>query len=666
MKISLNWLTDYVDVSMPATELAARLMEIGLPCEEIIETAADVVLDVEITSNRPDCLGHLGIAREVAAATGAEFRPPKRPEPPTTGKVADLAAVDVRAPDLCPRYTARVIRGVKIGASPAWLVERLEAMDLRSVNNVVDATNYVLMEYSQPLHAFDHDKLAGGRIVVRRATGGELITSIDGTRCELSENMLVIADAEKPVAVAGIMGGVDTEVTGDTVNVLIESAQFDPLSIRRTSRRLQLASESNYRFERGVDPVGVDAASLRACELILKLAGGKLAAGVVDVWAAPYEAPRVSLRPGRTDELLGVSIPADRQFKILDNLGLSPAKDGERIVCTIPSHRADLRREADLIEEVARMAGYDEIPVAQTITHPVSVEQLPQRVRRELGEAMAACGFDEAMTFTFVDPKEAEMFGFPHPVAVDTLTRKTNNILRPTLLASLLSACKTNQDAGSAEVSLFELASVFPPGEGELPSEQVELAVVTSGPLEDLRGAIETVIARIAGDPRVDVVASQPAGFVPGRAGEIRLDDETVGQIGCVGNDVQDYYGLERAMTAATLRFDALLERGGKRRTYDPLPRFPSVERDLSLIVDETVTWGQLSEAIRSVAQPMRVAVEYVTTYRGKPVPDGRKSVTAAVTYRRIEGTLRSEQVDQQVAEVVAELEKQLGAELRT
>ncbi len=300
--------------------------------------------------------------------------------------------MEVLAPDLCPRYTARVIRGVKVGPSPAWMVERLAAVGLRSINNVVDVTNYVLMEYSQPLHAFDYDKLAGHRIVVRRAAAGEQIVSIDGTRCRLDESMLVIADAEKAVAVAGIMGGLDSEVGDGTVNVLIESAQFDALSVRRTSRKLALMSESNYRFERGVDPVGVEQASLRACQLILELAGGELAEGVVDVWAKPFVPPTVALRPKRCEALLGIEIPADRQMEILARLHLSPRKNGSKIVCTIPPWRADLTREVDLIEEVIRLEGYEKIPMVDKVTHSLSADSPIDRVRRQVAEAARAGG----------------------------------------------------------------------------------------------------------------------------------------------------------------------------------------------------------------------------------------------------------------------------------
>ncbi len=665
MNISLNWLTDYVDVSLPIKELGELLTRIGLNLEGVTETDTDIVLDLEITSNRPDCLGHLGVARELAAATGVAFRPPTIGDLPTSGNVAELTSVDVQVPDLCPRYTARVLRNVKVGPSPSWLVERLDAVGLRSINNIVDATNYVLMEYSQPLHSFDYDKLAENRIVVRRGRGGERMVSIDETTCTLDESMLIIADAEHPVAIAGVMGGLDTEVTEATTNVLIESAQFDPLCVRRTSRKLRLMSESNYRFERGVDPVGVDTASLRACQLILELAGGELAAGVADAWAAPYEAPEVAMRPQRCSDLLGLDVPAERQVEILDRLGLSPRPDGQRVVCTIPPHRADLRREADLIEEVGRIENFDSIPVSQKITHAIAPESLPRKTRRQLGHVLSAAGFDEAVTFTFVDPDEAALFGAEDTVRVDAAVRKTNNALRTTLLPSLLRACKTNQDAGNARVSLWELASVFPPrGAGELPDEHLQVGLVTTGDLRDLRGAVEAVVEEIAGQP-VDVAAGDIAGLAEGAAADIRLDGETVGVVGPVTPKVMDHYGLEHTVAAATLRLDAILSRAGQTRMYTPLPRFPSMRRDLSLIVDEPVTWRDLSEAIDAVAQPMRVAVEYVTTYRGKPVPPGRKSVTVAMEYRSEEGTLRSEQVDEQIAEIVTAMGAAFAAKLR-
>ena len=483
--------------------------------------------------------------------------------------------------------------------------------------------------------------------------------------------MLVIADASRPVAVAGIMGGLDTEVNDSTANVLIESARFDPYTIRRTSRKLRLMTESNYRFERGVDPVGVERASLRACQLLLQLAGGELAEGVVDVWAQPYEPPVVSLRPARCCALLGFDVPAARQAEILDRLGLRARMEGERIVCTIPPHRADLRREVDLIEEVARLVGYDEVPVHGRVAHAVVAEVPIERLRRAVGTALTAAGFDEAITFTFVDAAEAALFGAADPMCVDAAARRTNNALRPTIVPSLLRACKVNQDAGTSDVSLFELAAVFPPGRqgGVLADEHTELALVTTRGLRELRGAMESVVAATAPDVGFDVRQADVPGLAAGVAAEVLLDGAPAGWLGCVSAEALDRYGLEaRAgeIAAGAMRFEALAKRYQRTRSYGPIAKFPPVRRDLSVVVDEAVTWRQLLAAVGAVDQALRVGVEYVTTYRGRPVPPDRKSVTLRLTYRSDAGTLRREEVDAQVEQIVAALKKDLAAELRS
>ena len=667
MNISLNWLTEYVEVGMPTAELEQLFTRIGLNHEGTTETPADLVLDLEVTSNRPDCLGHLGVARELSVAPGKKFTPPVLEDVPTSGQAAKLTSVEVLDPDLCSRYSARVIRGVKVGPSPDWLVELLEAIGMRSVNNIVDVTNFILMEYSQPLHAFDYDKLAENRIVVRRAKGGEQLVSIDETTCVLDESMLVIADADKPVAIAGVMGGLDTEVSEGTVNVLIEAARFDPLNIRHTSRKLALMSESNFRFERGVDPVALDEASLRACQLIVKLAGGELAEGSVDVWADPYQAPTVTLRPARCSALLGFDIPADQQASILDRLGLAAVLDGETITCTIPPYRADLTREADLIEEVARIVGYDKIPMSTKIAHEVVGLDDAQKIRKDIALVMSASGFDEAITFTYIDAEEAALFGVDKPACADTLTRKTNNALRPTLLPSLLAACKANQDSGNADISLYELAAAFLPagGENQL-DEHLEIAMVTSGELRDLRGAVEALCQQVACGAALELKPSAQPGMDTGAAAEMILAGNAIGSIGQVSAAVLKHYGIERPIAAARLRMDVLKACANLERTYTTVPRFPAMRRDLSLIVEEETTWAQIQEVIAGIDQPLRTDVQYVTTYRGKPIPNGKKSVTLTAVYQSSEATLRSEQVDQQIAAIVEALAKTLKAEVRT
>ena len=667
MKVSLNWLSDYVDVSIRVDDLCKLLTRIGLNVEGTIEAGDDLVIDLEVTSNRSDCLGHLGVAREIAAATGKKFSPPVIDETPESKseRVEDFAEVQVLDEQLCPRYTARVIRDVKIGPSPDWLVQKLQAVGIRSVNNVVDITNYVLMEYSQPLHCFDLDKLSGSKIIVRPANAGEKMVSIDETECKLDQSMLVIADAEKPVAIAGIMGGLTSEVGPETTNLLIESAQFDPLSIRKTSRKLALMSESNYRFERGVDPVAVNTASMRACQLILELAGGQLAKGVLDVWAKPHKERTVSLRCARCSSLLGVDIPAKKQAEVLDALGLDPKLKKDTIACTIPPYRADLTREVDLIEEVARIVGYNNIPVGQKVTHPVKSRGQSEDLRNRITRVLSAVGFDEAITFTFVDSDQAQMFGHPNPVCVDRIVRKTNNALRPTLLASLLKACKANQDAGNIDVALYELAAVFIPTDTTLPQEQTQLAMVTTGDLRSLRGAVEAIVGSLAPAGSITVAEDKITGFADGTAVRIAIDGQQAGVIGKIAENVREAFDLERAITAATINFQILLDASKHRQNYKPIPKFPSVQRDLSFIVDERVKWFQLAEAIGSIDQPQRASAEYVTTYRGEPIDPGKKSITVTLVYRSDESTLRGETVDQYVTDVVSALSAKFSAQLR-
>ncbi len=463
MKVSLEWLNEYLQPYVAADEAETLLTAQGMPIETRLDGGAgDVALDVEVTSNRSDCLSHLGIAREIAAGSGRSYQPPtvELSAPPNGIPTADsLTSVQNARTDLCPLYTARVIRGVKVGPSPAWLLRRLQAVGLRSVNNVVDITNFVLMEMGQPLHAFDLAKLAERRIVVRPAKDGETFVAIDGTKHRLSPPMLVIADAIQPVAVAGVMGGQESEVGPAAVDILLESAQFDPLSIRRTSRALKLASDSSYRFERKVDPNGVEAASRRAAELIVKLAGGTLAAGVIRVRAPPAVPREVSMRVGRCSQLLGLELPPQRMVELLGRLGLSPriSPSGAEIVCTIPTFRQDLEREVDLIEEVARLHGFDRIGVNEKISIVARPMQPDVQARRVLARTLVAHTYHEAITQTFIAPKLGEHFlpAGEQAVRIDeswSERRKSEPMLRPSLLPSLLVCRKTNQDVGKTHV----------------------------------------------------------------------------------------------------------------------------------------------------------------------------------------------------------------------
>jgi phenylalanyl-tRNA synthetase beta chain len=410
----------------------------------------------------------------------------------------------------------------------------------------------------------------------------------------------------------------------------------------------------------------VEVASRRACDLICRLAGGEVAEGLIDVWQRPWQPQEVTLRPRRTCDLLGFEVSPERQVEILEGLGTNPRMREGAIVCTPPSYRSDLTREADLIEEVARMEGYDRIPVREAIRHAVVPETPRQRTTVRVQRALAAAGFDEAITPAYLEPSENELFGLDRSICVDPNHRRTHGALRGTLLPSLMAVCKTNQDAGVEELSVYELASIFPPGGPDgRPDERIELAMATTLGLRRLRGAIEAMVEDLAPRARLEVRPGQQAGF-DSAAAELFVDDEPLGRMGRIDGKVQDRYGLEKPVCGAALRFERLLELGTAERGYEPIPRLPAVQRDLSLIVDEPVRWADLLAAVDQRPQALREAVDYVTTYRGKPVPAGRKSVTIRLRYRAADQTLRGEQVDELVGDLVEHLCDRLNAELRT
>ncbi|MEX2670491.1 MAG: phenylalanine--tRNA ligase subunit beta [Phycisphaeraceae bacterium] len=677
MNASLAWLNSYLDRPVTADEADRVLTEVGFPLDGLEEGDGDALLDVEVTSNRSDCLSHVGLAREIAAATGRVLNPPAPPElipPEDAPEVRELTSVENQEPALCPLYTARVIKGVKVGPSPAWLVERLEAVGLRPVNNIVDVTNFVLHEMGQPLHAFDLAKLAGQRIVVRKATAGEAFTAIDGSTHKLRDDMLVIADAERPQAVAGVMGGRDSEVTEGTTDVLLESARFDPLSVRSTSRALKLASDSSYRFERGVDPLGVDRASQRAAELILEVAGGKLAQGVIAEGETPPLSQDVELRLERCQQLLGIEIPAERMLDLLTALELKPRFGGESIICTIPSHRLDLHREVDLIEEVARLHGYDAIPTGQKVHIVARPPQTSVQARQTLNRVLIAHGYHEAITFSFLPPDHAKLFAEGVELAyVDQDKKKAEPALRPSVLPSLLASRKANQDAGNQDVRLFEVASVFGQREGRyVESRKLALLADAATPAEalrEMRGTLEELLEHLGLSGRVRIAPADPSPqWASPAAVLVDVDDATkvLGHYGPATDAVMKQFDLQTPVLLAELDYAALIAAYPPQPEVKPLPRFPAIERDLSIIVDEATPWADIERTVREAEVPLMERVDFVMVYRGKPVPSGRKSVTLKMIFRDPQRTLEHEEVTEQVQSVVGRLRESLAAELRT
>lgn len=670
MIVSWNWLNDYVQLSASPDEVAERLMMAGLNHESTEKAGDDWAIDLEVTSNRPDCLGHIGIAREAAVLLRQPLTIPDAAPPAEGPPVSELAQATIEARKLCPRYTARVIRGVKVGPSPGWLVERLKAIGVAAINNVVDVTNYVLFECGQPLHAFDFKKLRGARIVVREARAGEKIEAIDHKIYELAPGTCVIADAERPVAVAGVMGGADTEVTEATTDLLIESAIFDPASVRATARKLNLHSPSSYRFERGVDPHGVDWASRRCCELILSMAGGELAAGVVDVGESPSAAKPVTLRLGQLKRILGIEVPAERAKSILADLGNEiRSANAERIEVVPPSWRRDLTREIDLIEEVARVHGYDAIPEDVQVPMAPSARTDFDRVLARARGALTGLGFDEAYTLSVVEEDWSEAFSpwtEAAPLISATAVLRRADRLRRSLIPSLLGARRTNESLANERIELFEIAKVYLPRTNELPSEDWTLALSTGGDFRQAKGAIESLLADLHVTAALDTESFSDPLFERGRGARLLLGGELFGFLGEVGSAARKKFELRGPTTVAELRVATLLAHARLAPRYErPIP-YPPIERDLNLVVPEKTRWADVAAVVRRVGGAILESLTFRDEYRdAERLGAGRKSLLFSLTLRDAEGTLTSEQADGLRARIVEACRTEVGGELR-
>jgi len=668
MKISLEWLSDYIETGLKAERIAEILSDQGFPCEGIEHIGGDSVIDVEVTSNRGDCLGYIGVARELAVATGKELKIPEVEPDELEKDVTEFANVEILEPDLCGRYTARIIDGVKVGPSPDLLRKRLEAVGLRSVNNVVDATNYAMMETGQPPHAFDYAKIYQGKIIVRKAVAGERLVSIDGTQCELNTDMLVIADPQGPVGIAGVMGGLDSEVSVSTTTVLLEDAYFDPVSIRTTSRRLGLPSEAAFRFERTVDIEMVDWASMRTAKLITQVAGGKVAKGVVDVYPKKQPLKKVGLRLSRLNKLLGIDVPREKAVKILSALCFEPHIKDNLITCTVPSWRSDVYREVDLIEEVARVHGYNTIPTEGKISIEVVPVDARQKVIQSVGTYLNGCGFYETINVSFVSNSVAELFKENDTayLSVGDESRKSDNILRQTLIGSLMGVLKTNLNAKNSPCRIFEIAETFVPVPDKrgLPIEKTKLALAYDGDFRYLRGVIEGLFKAISRDVQISIMPVELKWAQTGA--QIIVNSQPAGTAGIVNGDVKKKFDFkESTPCAAEMDFEQLMALSCNDFEVRPIPRFPAIQRDLSIIVDEEVRWTDIMEVVGKNATEELEDINFAGIYRGKSIPSGRKSVTLSLQFRDEDGTLTHQTVDKFQADIVQGLTESVNAVLR-
>jgi phenylalanyl-tRNA synthetase beta chain len=670
MIVSWNWLTDYLTLDMPVEALAERLALSGLNLESISEVGGDLAIDLEVTSNRPDCLGHLGVAREIAVLYDKNLRIPD-PRPQSSGPlVEDSTSVTVLDEALCPRFTARVITGARTGESPWWLRKRLETIGVRPISNIVDVTNYVMFECGQPLHAYDLDRLKEHRLVVRRAQRGETLLAINNRTYELNPEMLVIADAQRPVGLGGVMGGAETEIGPGTTHVLIEAAQFDPVSVRRTSRALGLFSPSSFRFERPLDPEKTEWASRRTCELILKVAGGRLHPGVIDVGKPRPEKPPIGLRLGQIKRVLGIEVDRGEAVRILNALGLKDESSrGAALSFRAPSWRSDLEREIDLIEEIARIHGYHHIPEDE----PVAVSSAPlgarERVEAAVRQALTGAGFDEAVTVSLVEDRLAVAVHSGNanaPLRVDHSSRRRESALRQSLIPSLLAARLHNETHGQPDADLFEIANVYLARPGQtLPVEPTHLALLSGGEFREMKGVVEALLAVLHAKGDLTARPAKIGLFSEGSCAELAIDGIHLGYLGEIGQPTLAEFELRKRCVAAEIDFDVLLDRADLVAQQRPLPPFPAVARDLSLEVARALPWDELYRAVVGAAGPTLESVSYLDTFRGGNLPDGMQSVHFGMVFRHPDRTLTGEEVERALQSVVAACERKFSANLR-
>lgn len=700
MNISYNWLKDLIDIELSADEVAKALTRVGLAVEGIEPHGADLILDIDLTSNRSDCLSHRGIARELGAITGKPLKThtvaPKEAADPLSDPnaipfplVLAPEIVRIDAPDLCNRFTVRIIKGVKVGPSPQWLVDRLEALGERSINNIADITNYVMLELGQPMHAFDLDKIKEHRLVVRTAVSGETIKTLDEVERKLDESMLMICDAEKPVAVAGIMGGFDSAISDETTNVLLEVAYFKRESIRQTSRKLSLSTEASHRFERGVDIENLKRASDLATELIVLLAGGN-AAEIVDIYPQPQAVKEINSASisDAVKRLTGLEVAEDECVALLSKLGISSQTSG---VYLSPTWRHDIAIEEDLVEEVARHAGYENIKEELPPAFGSGEYQAGENRKKRLRQTFATLGFNEAIGYSFIDEAKDGIYQFvPELVNTDLaepfVTLQDSVIegavrMRPSLLPGLIDAVRHNLNFQIRDLRLFEIGKVFSSGsaKGDLPNERELLAFVLTGASSsagrfgttqeidfyDASGILEAGIEAV-GAGQFQLVEADVKHLRRGQSAVVLINGQEVGSIGRLNEEISGDYKFRQPVYVAEIDLQKILSAQAEPVRYEPLPKYPSVTRDVSFVVKRGVSFGDIRSTVNSLQIPICQSIAFVDQFKGKGLGDGETSLTVRIGYRSDERTLIENEVNDAHNAVLSALSDQLGISQRT
>ncbi|MCK4426932.1 MAG: phenylalanine--tRNA ligase subunit beta [candidate division Zixibacteria bacterium] len=652
-------------------------LKIGLPISVALDLE-DFVLDLDLTPNRADCLSIIGVARDVGALFGSSVKKPQIKFNETDELTKDWAEVEIEDSSACPRYAARVIKDVKIKSSPFWLKRKLESVGMRPINNVVDITNFVMMETGHPLHAFDYDLFSQRKVIVRRAEDGEKFITLDEVERTLNNEVLLITDGKRPVAIAGIMGGMESEVSTDTKNVLLESAYFDPKVIRRGRIFLGISTEASQRFERGVDPNGVVNSANRVCQLLEELAEGKVLKGVVDNYSSPIMPAQVILRPHRVNQILATNLKSKEMVQILKRLDME-VRENQDLQVRVPTFRPDLSREIDLIEEITRIYGYDKIETSLrasgNLVTPISEED---KLVTNLRRLLVGKGFFEVLTNNLVDPRILKkLCPDLSTVNLQNALSEEMSVLATSLAQSLLSVISWNKNRKEEDLRIFELGKVYIAKENELPEERLHLCLALLGKREpihwgmedtevdlyDLKGVLESLVDNLylsfRLDPQKNALLKSDNSF------EIKIDDETIGISGEVAEEILELFEIEDKVFAAELDFEKLLACIPKKKAILPLPKFPPVDRDIAMVIDEEILSERISDKIKMVGGDFIEELSLFDLYRGKQIPPGKKSLAYSIRYRSKDKTLTDEEVEKIHQKVISKLKKSFGASLR-
>ncbi len=640
--------------------------EIGADITKVLGLDESVA-DFEITSNRPDCMSIIGLARETAATFDLDFKVPAVTVPENNEDVNDYACVEITDSALCSRFCGRVVKNVKIGPSPEWMQKRLKACGIRAINNVVDITNYIMLEYGQPMHAYDLENVEGRKIIVRSATEGEQLETLDDQPRTLNSSMIVISDAKRAIGVAGVMGGANSEVTDSTTTVLFEAATFDAVKVRRGAKALGMRTDASALFEKGLDTENCEPAINRACELLAQM-GGEVVGGMIDVYPEKKQPKVLSLDVDEINTFLGTDILKSDMVKYLEKLDFKV--DGDKI--TVPTFRGDIEYMADIAEEVARIYGYEAIPSAMIKSVVLAGgKNQKQKLEDDLRSILTAQGLLESMTYSFLDPKDLKAVGVGEDVPVIKISNplgEENSVMRREMLSSMFKTLRINLSRRNPKAAMFELGKVYiPTEEGKLPDEKQVLALGMYGDVDfyDLKGVVETTLSRIGVADVTFVTESGLYAYHPGRTAKVFAGDREIGVLGQVHPRVANVFKLGTEVYAAELDFDAMLEVSNTEKHFKALPKFPATGRDIAIVVDKTTPVGEITKIFDKQNSEILESYSLFDVYEGAQVPDGKKSVAYNLVFRSSDRTLTDEEVDSLMKNILAELQSTLSAELR-